>query len=125
MKNTGIIEDNEIFQANPTFTSGTDYKTFLKNQLLDDYKDGIRTAKISIFPNDFYYEYSSEGIAKTWKNGEIIEVNDALIFLDKNGESILKKKDNSAVRWHVTSRKIRYEGQVIIDLELQEIASFD
>lgn len=118
MKNTVTIEDNEIFQANPTY-SYQDYKTLLKDWIIDDYSKGIRTAKISIFPQDL--EYNDGTLAKEWYKGEIVEINDVVNVLNKDGNSYLLDFYGNPVYFRVTGRNVKYEGQVIIDLELQEI----
>lgn len=91
----------------------------IANNILNDYKDGIRTAQISIFCGDFY---DTQGdVAKNWQSGEIIEVGEIIRIDDAKGSSILSYNDGKSVYWRVTGAKFRYDGQPLMDLELQEV----
>ena len=119
---------NEILsEGNPYIEYNEDDEGYileiLESELLDDYSNGLKTATIDIFPNDFYY--MDDNIAKDWSNGEIINVGDIVNIVGKDGEAILKKTNNEEVYWQVTGKKIRYEGQVIETLTLREVIQFE
>lgn len=117
-KNSVTLQTNEFFDLVNTDFSDTP-KTILRNQILQDYADGIKIAKISIFPSDLYT--TSNVRAKNWKIGQILEVNDVVRVENKEGNNVLYDKNYNEVYWRVIDRKVRYEGQILIDLVLQEI----
>ena len=79
----------------------------IANNIMDDYKDGIRTATCSVGCLDYYYNDGT--IAKDWSKGDIINIGD---IVDVNGYDGL---------WRVTGRNFRYSGVPMLDLELQEV----
>lgn len=117
-KNSVTLQTNEFFGLVNTDFSDTP-KTILRNQILQDYADGIKIAKISIFPSDLYT--TSNVKVKNWKIGQILEVNDVVRVENKDGNNVLYDKNYNEVYWRVIDRKVRYEGQILIDLVLQEI----
>lgn len=117
-KNSVTLQTNEFFDLVNTDFSDTP-KTILRNQILQDYADGIKIAKISIFPSDLYT--TSNVKIKNWKIGQILEVNDVVRVENKDGNNVLYDKNYNEVYWRVIDRKVRYEGQILIDLILQEI----
>ena len=46
-------------------------------------------------------------------------------ILNKDGNAYLKDKNGNDLIFRVTGRKLRYEGQFFIDLELQEIVRME
>lgn len=101
---------NELLEK--TKIRSTYMYAYLKDQILNEYKDGIRTGKIDIFPSDLYN--SSGTLKKTWANGDLLEINDIVRVLDKNGEPIFEY-------WQVVGREVRYKGQAIVTLTLREV----
>lgn len=103
-------------------------KNLIKQNILADYQYGIKKAEISIFPSDYYYDNGT--IAKTWKNGDLIEIND-IVKIEREvvnkitGETeivnTLYDRNGQDVYFRVVDRKVRYKGQVLIDLVLREI----
>lgn len=79
----------------------------IANNILQDYKQGLKTANVSVACLD--YNYNDGSLAKKWDNGEIIDVGDVLSFEDEKG------------LWVVTGRNFRYNGVPMLDLELQEV----
>ena len=90
----GIVHDVEIF-------------TQISDNIIKDYANGIRTANISISCDDYYYEDGSK--AKTWSNGDIIQVYDVV------------RIQGSDKIWRVTGRNFRKSGVPMVDLQLQEL----
>ena len=120
-KNVLRLQSNEIME-----NSYIDYddenvvpKEAISHSILVDYYRGIRTANLKVFPSDFYY--INGNLAKSWKNGEIIEINDILLIQGKDGNDVLHKTNGSNIYFRVIDRKVIYEGQVLIELTLQEI----
>lgn len=69
----------------------------IRDNILDDYKNGVPTATIDLFC----------GLGD-WKNGEIIQPNRLLQFEDEDGY------------WRVTGRTFKYKGAPTLSLELQQ-----
>lgn len=133
-KNSAKIETNEIMRNAYALVYDEEEqqiplhsKKYLEDSILSDYTNGIRKGETSIFPCDLYYTDGT--IAKTWKNGEIIEIND-IVKIEREvkneyGEIEVKNalydKNGLDVYFRVVDRKVRYEGQILIELVLQEI----
>ena len=113
-KNAIVLSENEFSKV-----WDTDLEEVLRESILEDYAEGIKIAKISVFPGDLY---TTNGvIAKRWKFGEILEINDIVRVENKEGNNVIYDKNYQEVYWRIVDRKVKYEGQIIIDLVLQEI----
>lgn len=90
------------------------------NNILSDYKNGIRTISTSVICGD-YYDTNGE-MAKNWSNGDILKVGD-IVQLDKDnvGTSMLTYPNGEPMSFKVTSRRFKKEGVPVVDLELQEV----
>lgn len=84
------VQTNELIQEEETATS-------IRDNILDDYKNGVSTASIDLFCG-----------LNDWENGEIIQPNDVLTIDGENGY------------WRVTGRTFKYNGSPTLSLELQE-----
>lgn len=91
------LEHNELVQSG-TMLGDEKISTIIKNNVLSDYKNGVRTATIDLFC----------GAKSGYDKGEIIQPNDILKFADD---------DNL---WRVTSRTLTYKGSPTVSLELSE-----
>lgn len=121
MKNTVIIPKNEIVDANPLYSYGgttLDINTHVRSSVLTDYQKGVKKGNITIIPSDFFFEM---GMPILWQNGAMIEKGNIVKILNKEGNSYLKDSNGYDILFRVVGRKLRYDGQVLIDLELQEI----
>lgn len=121
-KNVLKLQSNEIIENSYIEYSGeadVTSKEAISKAILLDYAQGVRTANLKVFPSDLYY--TNGNTAKNWRLGEIIEINDILLIQDKDGNDVLKDKNNLDVYFRVVDRKVIYEGQVLIELTLQEI----
>ena len=104
-----------------------DYKQplydFIANNILDDYKDGVKTCTCQIMCQDMY-STTGEKI-KTWANGEILEVGD-LVRVDKDnyGTSNYTYANGDSIIFRVTGTKFSYNGSPKLDLELQEVKQY-
>lgn len=118
-KNAVTLSKNEFFNLENVYRPAGTVEESLKQSILEDYADGIRIAKISVFPSDLY---TTNGVlVKKWNRGQILEVNDIVRVENKDGDNALYDKNNNEVYWRVIDRKTRYEGQILLDLVLQEI----
>lgn len=92
----------------------------ITNNILSDYKDGIRTISTSVICGD-YYDTNGE-MVKNWSNGDILKVGD-IVQLDKDnvGTSMLTYPNGEPMRFKITGRTFRKEGVPLLDLELQEV----
>ena len=69
------LQSNE-FIDNATFSSTGTMKSKISQQILKDYSKGVRNATLKIFPSDYYYTDGT--LAKNWKLGEIVDINDII-----------------------------------------------
>lgn len=79
----------------------------LATNILNDYSDGLKTAKCTIGCMDYYDTQAN--LIKNWSIGNILDVGD------------LVSCDGNKGIWRVTGRTFRKEGVPMIDLELQEV----
>ena len=118
-RNVLKLSSNEILDIARFSSTTTLIKEKVSNSILKDYSRGIKMATMKIFPSDFYY--TDNTMAKNWNNGDIIEINDILRIEDKDKNNVLYDNNNMEIYFRVVDRKIIYEGQVLIELALQEI----
>lgn len=108
------LPDNELNQK------GLDTYDTIANSILEDYENGLTTAKITIFCTDLY-NISGEK-AKIWGAGEVVEVGDIIrVDKDNEGTSMWAYPNGEPMYWRVTGRTFKKSGVPLIDLELQEI----
>ena len=118
-KNAVTLKKNVFFNLENINNQSDTVEKILRESILEDYADGIKIAKLSVFPSDLYSVMgNSRG---KWKYGVTIFVNDILKIENKDGNNVLYDKNYNDVYWRVIDRKVKYEGQVLIDLVLQEI----
>lgn len=118
-KNAVTLSKNEFFNLDNVYRPAGTVEESLKQSILEDYADGIRIAKISVFPSDLY---TTTGVlVKKWNEGQILRVNDIIRVENKDGDNVLYDKNYNEVYWRIIDRKVKYEGQILIDLIIQEI----
>lgn len=100
------ITSNELLQGGTLF-NGSMVADIIKNNILNDYANGIRTGTLTVSCSNYYYLDGS--LAKDWASGQIIDVGD-----------FVQIKGNTTI-WRVTGRNFRKIGVPMIDLELQEV----
>ena len=131
-KNVVSISNSELLQDN-TRVSYIDFENaialfaksidIIKNNILDDYSNGISNASITVACSN-YYDINGN-LAKDWSKGEIIQVGDIVrVDKDNEGNSASSYKDGTPKLWRVTGRTFRKQGVPLIDLELQEIRQY-
>lgn len=118
-KNAVTLSKNEFFNLVNVYRQAGTVEESLRQSILEDYADGIKIAKISVFPSNLY---TTTGVlAKKWNEGEILGVNDIIRVENKDGDNVLYDKNYNEVYWRIIDRKVKYEGQILLDLVLQEI----
>lgn len=123
MKNVVNIKNNELLdKLEFSFSNESiSIKKLIEENILDDYSKGIKFCDLKVFPSDFYWETSGSQ-AKSWANGDILDIGDIISVLDKNGENILYYDENKTQPYHfkVIDVKTIYEGQTLLELKLME-----
>lgn len=104
-KNPVTIPHNELLQDSATW-NGEKLSTKIKNNVLEDYKNGVPTGKIELFCGDLVSNY---GTIKQWKSGETLEVDDVITFAD----------DPKKINWQITGRTFTYNASPKLSLELK------
>lgn len=84
----------------------------IANNIISDYSNGVASAKIDIFCDD-YFDLNNKKVID-WDNGEIIDVCNIVYFDDD------LYTDGTQRYWKVTGREFKYNGAPTISLELQE-----
>lgn len=109
---------NETFN-NYTTCGDDDLAKAISDNILEDYKDGLKTCIVNIMPQDIFDTNGNKALK--WSNGEIIKVGD-LVRLDKdsNGHSLYTYLDETPIIFRVTGRKLNYSGSPTMSLELRE-----
>lgn len=82
------------------------------DNILFDYKNGIKTAKTTINGINLYDKNGN--LAKDWNKGEIINNGDILGFSNK------RNKDGSIIYWKNVGRKFLYDGEPLTEIEIME-----
>lgn len=104
------IQDNLLLHNNTWLDNDGTKEPMTKvvaENILHDYKRGIRTATAKVGCLDYYYQDGT--LAKKWEKGEILDVGDIVSFEGERGN------------WAITGRKFTYEGVPMLNLELREV----
>lgn len=113
------ITGNELLN-NTTKYNDLEMPTVIGNNIINDYKNGITTANVTISCSDYYDINGTKVI--DWASGEMIQVGDIVrVDKDNKGNSLWNYANGSPMYWKVTGRNFRKNGVPLIDLELQEI----
>lgn len=116
------LSNNVFFKANARRNiNGIDIlmTDVVSQNILYDYSDsGIKSGNIEIFPCDIFDTKGT--LKKEWNKGNVIDVNEIVKIIGKNGESTIKNK-NKDILMRVVGRTFKYDGVPTIELELQEI----
>ena len=124
MKNVCSIKGNELLE-NLNYNAWDNYSTNqiqnIKDNILEDYENGIKFCQVKVFPSDLYWE-NQNGLAKNWANGDILNIGEIIKLLDEKGESILYYDEAKTQPYYfkIIDVKVIYEGQVLIELKLME-----
>lgn len=107
---TLALNTNTLIQSN-TMINDTKISTQIKNNIFNDYKNGVRTCKVKIAMNNLYYEDGT--LVKDFKKGEILSVGDIIKFK-------LLKPNNYGL-WRILGAEYIYEDAPYINLTLMEV----
>ena len=118
MKNVVSIKTNELMYE--VEWENTDIMDVIKGNIIEDYANGIKFCDLKVIPSNLYWSNGTQ--IKNWANGDILDIGDIVTILDENGESILYYDENKTqpYRFKVIDIKTIYEGQVLLELKLQE-----
>lgn len=111
-RNIVKLQSSFLIQDNATLGSKNISKEISDNILLD-YANGVRTAKLTVIPVD-YYDISGNKVING-NIGELIQVGD---IVEVEGQ---KNKDGELIKWRVTGSNFKYDGEPLQELELMEI----
>ncbi len=117
--------DNEFLQLNTILETNNKpmYEIISKN-ILNDYKDGIINAKLTVVCGD-YYDINGNKVID-WQKGEVLQVGDIVrVDKDNEGTTASRYKDGSPRYFRITGRNFRYDGVPLIDLELMEVKAIE
>lgn len=106
------LNSNELMQSD-TQINGVKISTQIKNNIFNDYINGISNGNVNLFCGDMYYRNGT--LAKLWSKGEILNVNDIVYF---DNDIYLDKTQRY---WRIVGREISNRGVPKLYLELQEI----
>ena len=131
MKNVCSIKGNEllenlVFSTSPDMSYSYNQIQNIKDNILEDYQNGIKFCQAKVFPCDLYWE-NQNGLAKNWANGDILNIGEIIKLLDENGNSILYYDDEGTQPYYfkIIDIKTIYEGQVLLELKLMECKFVD
>lgn len=106
------LDGNNLIQNGATY-AGTNIATVIKNNIIENYSNGLSNGAVDLFCTDIY---NSNGVLiKDWDKGEIIDVNDVIYF--KNDFN----KNNEQRYWRVTGRTFNDDGSPSLSLGLIEL----
>lgn len=112
--------DNELITNKGYTSDGYTLRAYIANNIIEDYKNGISLAKITISCSDMFNIQGNK--VKDFSNGEVLNVGDIVrVDKDNNGNSLWSYTNGTPMYWRVTGRKFRKAGVPMIDLELQEV----
>lgn len=97
------VQSNELMQTDTIINQ-------IKDNILSDYSNGIKTANVDIFCGDFE---NAEGDKLNFAQGDIIKPYDIIALQGDND------KYNRQRFWRVISRDFKYDGQPTLSLNLQ------
>ena len=125
--NNNVLEygSNEILD---TLDCNTEHErelqsTVLASDIVFDYRNGVKTGTIDIFPGN-YDNYDGD-TRINWSNGEMIEIGDIVYIMNKTWETSMLQPNGEPVYWRVVDRKVKYDGQIIISLTLKQVERYD
>jgi hypothetical protein len=94
-------------------------KQVIRENILADYRQGIKTANITVIPSDVKTLNNIK--VKTWRNGDIFKLNEIVRVEDESGRSFLTDANHNDVYWRIVGRKVKYDGEPLLDLEFMEV----
>ncbi len=111
-KTIATINGSEIFQKSSTI-SGQSLIEQHKQNILSDYSNGVPTANINVFPDDFTNSTGDKVVC--YSKGELIEPN-KIVFFDND-----LNNDGSQKYWRVKGSHFVFNTEPITQLEVQGV----
>lgn len=111
------FEENQLLTEGSTITiDGVEIPLYqyLAQNILNDYKNGIKTKTIKIACADYYSTQSPNSKLIDWQKGKIFDIGQ---FVNIETE---KNTDGRYINWKVTGREFIFDGVPMLKLELQE-----
>lgn len=105
------ISTNKLLQSQTTL-EGTKISDIIKQNILSDYADGIKTAKVTLSGTDI--KDRDGNIIKDFKNGELINIGDVTAFGNQ------RYRDGSLIKWKTTGRNFKFDGEPLTEIEIME-----
>ena len=109
------IPSNMLLQTT-TLRNSKKIADVIKENILLDYTNGVRTAKVTVVPVDYYDSNGDKVI--NGESGELIKIGD---IVEVEGQ---KNKNNELLKWRVTGSNFKYDGEPLQELELMELILF-
>lgn len=113
------ISNNELLQENTAY-SGVKIADIIRNNILEDYANGIAVAESSVVCLD-YFDVGGDMVVD-WGIGELLKLGD-IVQIDKDnlGNSAVNYGSGEPMRFRITGRTFRKRGVPMLDLQLQEV----
>jgi hypothetical protein len=108
------LQGNNLLQTQ-TMLGSSKVSDIISNSILTDYANGVKTARVSVIPVD-YYDLNGKKVIDG-NIGELIKVSDVV---EVEGQ---KNKNGELIKWRVTGSDFKYDGEPLQELELMEIIS--
>lgn len=120
-KTVAKLNHNTLLQTGTTY-KGTPIADIIRENVLDDYRNGISTATLNCTCDDVYT--TSGTLALNFSEGRTLRVGD-IVRLDKShsGVSYYTKQDGSPQHFKVTGVTYGYDGYPYQNLELQALSN--
>lgn len=120
-KTVAKLNHNTLLQTGTTY-KGTPIADIIRENVLDDYKNGISTATLNCTCDDVYTTKGT--LALNFSEGNTLRVGD-IVRLDKShsGVSYYTKQDGSPQHFKVTGVTYGYDGYPYQNLELQALSN--
>lgn len=127
--NTITLNENELLQdfgIVDTSYLGTVYenegntslKSWIANLILDNYSSGIISGELNTAIGDLKI---GSFVIKNWAKGDVLQLGDIVRFNKNNGDPAVIDASNNPVYFKVTSRKFRYAGCPLIDIQFMQV----
>lgn len=107
------IPSNKLLQ-DKTLLGSKKISDVISNNILLDYANGVKTAKLTVVTVDYYDSVGNRVV--NGNAGELIQIGD---IVEVEGQ---KNKSGELIKWRVTGSNFRYDGEPLQELELMELS---
>ena len=109
VKTIATIQDSELLQIGTRYKNSIKMSTLIKNNIKNDYSQGISNGSIDLFCLDFKDTNGNDVIK--FNAGEVLQTNDIISIVGDNK------------KWKITGRNFDYKGQCTSELQVEEVKS--